>query len=72
MSPRTKAMIEAPILSTLLQLAAPNLLFILSQAVLSVGETYFISWLGTDALAAVSLVFPAPMVMQTTSGGSAA
>ena len=39
MSARTRAMIEAPILAMLLQLAAPNLLFIVSQAVVSIGET---------------------------------
>ena len=66
---RTRAMIEGPILATLLRLAAPNLLFIVSQAVVSVGETYFVGWLGTDALAGVSLVFPVLMVMQTMAGG---
>jgi MATE family, multidrug efflux pump len=69
LSPRTRAMLEAPILVTLLRLAAPNLLFIVSQAVVSIGEAYFIGWLGADALAAVSLVFPVLMVMQTMSGG---
>jgi putative MATE family efflux protein len=69
LSPRTRAIIEAPILATLLRLAAPNLLFIVSQAVVSIGETYFVGWLGVDALAAVSLVFPVLMVMQTMSGG---
>jgi Na+-driven multidrug efflux pump len=52
-----------------LRLAAPNLLFIVSQAVVSIGETYFVDWLGTDALAGVSLVFPLLMVMQTMAGG---
>ncbi len=52
-----------------MRLAAPNLLFIVSQAVVSIGETYFVGWLGVDALAAVSLVFPVLMVMQTMSGG---
>ena len=69
MPARTRAMIEAPVVATLLRLAAPNLLFIASQAVVSIGETYFIGWLGADALAAVSLVFPVLMIMQTTSGG---
>jgi putative MATE family efflux protein len=67
--PRTRAMIESPILATLLRFAAPNLLFVVSQAVVSIGETYFVGWLGADALAAVSLVFPVLMVMQTMSGG---
>jgi len=69
LSPRTRAMIESSVLATLLRLAAPNLLFVVSQAVVSIGETYFVGWLGVDALAAVSLVFPVLMVMQTMSAG---
>jgi Na+-driven multidrug efflux pump len=67
--PRTRAMLEAPILPTLLRLSAPNLFFIVSQAAVSIGETYFVGWLGSDALAAISLVFPVLMLMQTMSGG---
>jgi MATE family, multidrug efflux pump len=69
LAPRTRMMLESQILGTLLRLAAPNLLFIVSQAVVSIGETYFVGWLGSDALAAVSLVFPVLMLMQTISGG---
>jgi putative MATE family efflux protein len=69
LAPRTRSMIEAPILPTLLRLSAPNLLFVVSQAAVSIGETYFAGWLGSDALAAISLVFPVLMLMQTTSAG---
>ncbi len=69
LAPRTRSMIEAPILPTLLRLSAPNLLFVVSQAAVSIGETYFVGWLGSDALAAISLVFPVLMLMQTMSAG---
>jgi len=69
LAPHTRSMIEAPILLTLLRLSAPNLLFVVSQAAVSIGETYFVGWLGSDALAAISLVFPVLMLMQTMSAG---
>jgi putative MATE family efflux protein len=69
MSPRTRAMIEDPILPTLLRLAAPNLIWVVAQATVSIGESYFVGWLGAEALAGVSLVFPLLMLMQTMGGG---
>jgi putative MATE family efflux protein len=66
---RTRSILDGPVLPTLLRLSAPNLLFIVSQVAVSIGETYFVGWLGSDALAAISLVFPVLMLMQTMSGG---
>ena len=40
------------------------------QASVGLIETYFIGWLGTDALAGVALVFPAVMLMQMMSAGA--
>jgi putative MATE family efflux protein len=68
-SPRTRAMIEDSILPTLLRLAAPNLIWVVAQATVTIGETYFVGWLGAEALAGVSLVFPLLMLMQTMGGG---
>ena len=62
-------MLEAPIPSTLLRLAAPNVVVIAVQATLNVLEAVFIGWLGRDALAGVALVFPLIMLMQTMSAG---
>jgi putative MATE family efflux protein len=39
------------------------------QAAVNAGEAYYIGWLGPDALAGVSLVFPLIMLMQTMSAG---
>ncbi len=70
MNPRTRALLEAPILPTLLRLGAPNVLVMLAQAAVGLIETYFVGRLGTDALAGMALVFPLVMLMQTTSAGA--
>lgn len=70
MNPRTKALLEAPILPTLLRLGAPNVLVMLAQAGVGLIETYFVGQLGTDALAGMALVFPVVMLMQMTSAGA--
>lgn len=69
MNTRTRLLLEAPIASTLLRLAAPNVIVMVAQAAISTCETYFVGWLGPEALAGVSLVFPLVMLMQTMSAG---
>ena len=68
--PRTRALLEAPIASTLLKLSAPNVLVMAAQASVGLIETYFVGKLGTDALAGVALVFPVVMLMQMMSAGA--
>src|SRR5205807_1195863 len=68
--PRTRLLLEAPIGMTLLKLAAPNVLVMFVQASVGLIETYFVGWLGTDALAGVALVFPMVMLMQMMSAGA--
>src|SRR5205809_7464452 len=68
--PRTRLLLEAPIVPTLLRLALPNVLIMLAQAAAGLVETYFIGKLGTDALAGVALVFPLVMLMQMMSAGA--
>jgi putative MATE family efflux protein len=68
--PRTRQLLEAPIASTLLRLAAPNVLVMLAQASVGLIETYFVGKLGTHALAGVALVFPVVMLMQMMSAGA--
>ncbi|HVH79581.1 MAG TPA: MATE family efflux transporter [Stellaceae bacterium] len=70
LDPRTRRLIEAPISTTLLRLAAPNIAVMIVQASLGLIETYFIGWLGTAALAGTALVFPALMLMQMMSAGA--
>src|SRR5215470_16480084 len=68
--PAAPARVEARIARTLLRLAAPNVLVMFVQASVGLIETYFIGWLGTDALAGVALVFPVLMLMQMMSAGA--
>src|SRR4051812_40918539 len=67
---RTQRLLEAPIVRTLLRLAAPNVLVMLAQAATGVIETFWVSRLGTDALAGMALVFPGFMMMQMLSAGA--
>jgi MATE family, multidrug efflux pump len=69
LSPRTRVLLDGPITSTLLRLAAPNVLVMMLQAAVSILDAVFVGWLGADALAGVSLVFPLVMLMQTMSAG---
>jgi putative MATE family efflux protein len=68
--PRTRALIEGPIASALIRLAAPNTAVMLGQTTVGLVETYFIGKLGTDPLAGVALVFPVVMLMQMMSAGA--
>jgi putative MATE family efflux protein len=68
-SPRTRAILEAPILPTLLRLAIPSIVVVMVQALSSTADALFVSRLGPDALAGVSLVFPLWMLMVTMSAG---
>ena len=69
MTAGTRRLLEAPIVPTLLWLAAPNIVVMAVQAIVNAGEAIFVGWLGADALAGVALVFPLIMLMQTMSAG---
>jgi putative MATE family efflux protein len=66
---RTRRLLEDPIAPTLLRLAAPTVVVMIIQALVSAAEAVFVGWLGAEALAGVSLVFPLIMLMQTMSAG---
>jgi putative MATE family efflux protein len=70
MDPRTRLLLEGPIVRTLVKLGAPNMLVMLAQASAGLIETYFVGKLGTDALTGMALVFPLVMLMQMTSAGA--
>lgn len=67
---RERAILSAPIVPTILRLAAPNALIVLVQAAVVVTETVFVGTLGRDALAANAVVFPFLVLMQTMSTGA--
>ena len=55
---RTAALLEGPILPTLLRLSGPNVLNAIAVGALIVFDGYFVGRLGPEALAGTSLVFP--------------
>ena len=67
---RTRALLEAPLLRTLLKLAAPNAVVMVTQISVPLAEMYFIARLGVDALAGVSEVFPVLSLVGAISQGA--
>lgn len=61
---RTRLLLEAPILPTLLRLSAPNVLNLLAIVGMVTFDAIFVGRLGPDALAGVSLAFPWVMFVQ--------
>jgi putative MATE family efflux protein len=59
----SQALISGPIAPTLISLAAPMLLAILSMMSFNLIDTFFIAKLGTPQLAALTLTFPVVMVI---------
>ena len=70
MSPHTRRLLHDPIVPLLLRMAWPNILIMLAQASAGLIETWWVSHLGTDALAGMALVFPPVMLMQMISAGA--
>jgi Na+-driven multidrug efflux pump len=70
LSPRTRVLLQGPIVPTLLRMAWPNVLVMFAQAASGLIETWFVAKLGTDALAGMALVFPGVMLMQMISAGA--
>jgi putative MATE family efflux protein len=64
-----QAILRAPILPTMLGLALPTIAVLAIQTLVGIAETFYVSFLGTDALAGVSLVFPVLMLMMMMSNG---
>src|SRR5512146_1064103 len=67
--PTAHALLQGPIARQLARLAWPVLMVFALQTFVGVAETYFVSFLGTDALAGVALVFPVFMLMTMMSNG---
>jgi len=63
------ALLQGPIAGTLLGLAWPVLVVLALQTFVGVAETWFVSFLGTGAVAGVTLVFPVFMLMTMMSNG---
>lgn len=66
---RTRQLLEAPIVPTLLRLAAPNMAEAVARIAFITLDAYFVGWLGSDALAGVAVSFPVFILMQTMAAG---
>src|SRR5262252_1213921 len=65
-----QAILHGPVLATMLKLAWPTIVVLLAQVAVGVAETFYVSFLGTSALAGVALVFPILMLMTMMSNGA--
>lgn len=68
-SARMTAIIDGPILPTLARLTIPVLVVITAQTFVSILEAYWVSRLGTAAIAGVAVVLPLFILMGTMSNG---
>ena len=67
---RRQMMLAGPIVPTILTLAAPNVLNVAMQSLVSISDSWFVSRLGLVDLAALALVFPAQMALGQMSAGA--
>src|SRR5256885_6617032 len=68
--PARNALLDGPILSTLLSLAWPNILALTAGTCVVIAETSYIGRLGVEPLAAMALVFPCVILTMTMAGGA--
>src|SRR6516164_3699235 len=68
---RTRLLLDGPIVSTLLRLAAPNVVVnVVLIAVTATVDAHFVGRMSAEALAGLSLVFPLIMLMQQMANSS--
>ncbi|MBR1195158.1 MATE family efflux transporter [Bradyrhizobium sp. AUGA SZCCT0240] len=68
--PAKNALVDGPILRTLLWLAWPNVIALSAGTCVVIAETSYIGRLGVESLAAMALVFPCVILTMTMSGGA--
>src|SRR5258705_6626555 len=69
-TPIRNALVDGPILRTLLWLAWPNVVALSAGTCVVIAETSYIGPLGVESLAAMALVFPFVILTMTMSGGA--
>jgi putative MATE family efflux protein len=68
--PHEQRLTQGPVLPVLVAMALPNMLAMSAAAAVSIAETAYVGALGREALAAMAVVFPFAMLMQTLSAGA--
>ncbi|WP_272544196.1 MATE family efflux transporter [Burkholderia cepacia] len=66
---RRARILGGPLFRTLLSLGVTTMAVLIAQTFVGVLETWYVSFLGTDSLVGVSLVFPISMLMTMMSNG---
>jgi len=69
-APAAHPLLNAPILPSLLRMAAPGVVLVAFQSAVSIADTHFVGRLGTGPLAGLALVFPMVMLLQMLSAGA--
>ncbi|MBN9041875.1 MAG: MATE family efflux transporter [Rhizobiales bacterium 62-47] len=69
-APARNPLLDGPIVRTLVRLSVPNVVALSAGTCVVIAETSYIGRLGTEALAAMALVFPFVMLTMTMSGGA--
>jgi putative MATE family efflux protein len=69
-APAKNALVDGPILQTLLRLAWPNVIALSAGTCVVIAETSYIGRLGVESLAAMALLFPCVILTMTMSGGA--
>jgi Na+-driven multidrug efflux pump len=67
--PPRERLLHGPIVRTLLALSVPSTIVMIFQILVVLAEMYFVSFLGTDAIAAITVVFPGLTFMQLVANG---
>lgn len=67
---RRQMMLSGPIVPTILTLAAPNVLNVAMQSLVSISDAFFVGRLSLLDLAALALVFPSQMALGQMSAGA--
>ena len=68
--PRTRVLLEGPIVPTLARLSAPNIMVAVTQSLVAIADAWYVGMLGVAPLAALALVFPVQSLMSMMSAGA--
>jgi putative MATE family efflux protein len=69
-NPRLHALLNAPIGPLLSRLAAPNIVVLTVQTLVTIADAWFVGRLGVTALASLAIVFPVQTMMLMMSAGA--
>ncbi|MBT4720796.1 MAG: MATE family efflux transporter, partial [Rhodospirillaceae bacterium] len=69
-NPRLRALLNAPIGPLISRMAAPNIVVMTIQTLVTIADAWFVGQLGITALASLAIVFPVQTLMSMMSAGA--